>query len=357
MKILILNRRDISNPSGGGAEKYTHEIARGLSMNYNCTVEVFACLFPGGSSEELLDGIRYIRRGNELTVHFHGFLYAAKNRAEYDVIIDEFNGVGFFTFMMSNSIVLIHQLYREFWLAELGFSGIIPFVVEPFLLKLYRKKPAVTVSASTKKDLELLGYKNVSIIMNAVDQHMDAIPKKDGAPTMIFLGRLKKTKRPEDSLTIFRKIREKIPGAKLWIVGRGPSEKKLRALAEGLDGVVFTGWAENSEKMSLLKRAHILVVPSIREGFGINVIEAASVGTPAVGYDVPGLRDSILQGKTGYVVQTSHEAADKILLLFENKDLYIRISMNCIDYSREFVWEKRVDEFWQMLKNIKPQNT
>lgn len=353
MRILVLNRRDIANPSGGGAEKYTHEIASGLTKKYGCVVEIFSCLFPDGTSEELIDGIQYLRKGNEVTVHIWGFLYALKNRAKYDVIIDEFNGVGFFTFMLKNSVVLMHQLYREFWFAELGLIGIIPFIIEPLLLKLYRKKSAFTVSPSTKNDLELLGYRDISIIMNAVDEHMDTLPKKDKDPTFIFLGRLKKTKRPGDSIKIFRIVLRSIPDVKLWIVGRGPSEGKLRAMAEGFAGITFTGWIDKREKMSLLERAHILVVPSVREGFGINVIEAASTGTPAVGYDVPGLRDSILQEKTGYLVNSVEEAAERIICLLKDRNLYARISMNCIDYAKGFVWEKRVEEFWQALKKAK----
>ena len=238
MRILILNRRDIANPAGGGAEIYTHEIARGLKEKFGCEVTVFTSRFKGGSEDEIIDGVHYIRRGNEVAVHLLGFLYAVDNRKKFDRIIDEFNGIGFFTFLLPNSILLIHQLYREFWTTELGFLGKLPFLLEPLILKSYRHKKAITVSDSTKQDLDRLGFRDVSIVMNAV-RHVpvDAAVTKNNEPTLIFLGRLKSTKRPGDAIEIFRKVKQRIPAAILWIVGRGPEEERLKSIAEGLPGV------------------------------------------------------------------------------------------------------------------------
>jgi glycosyltransferase involved in cell wall biosynthesis len=351
MRILILNRRDIANPAGGGAEIYTHEIARGLVDKYNCEVVVLASRFRDSAVKGTIDGIRYIRRGNEVTVHLRGFIYALKNRKKFDRIIDEFNGIGFFTFFLPNSVLLIHQLYKEFWLRELGLPGILPFILEPLILRLYRKKATITVSHSTKEDLEQMGFGDVNIVMNATKHFpMDnPVKKNTNDPVLAFLGRLKSTKRPEDAVEIFRKVKEKIPSARLWIMGRGPEEEKLKMSVKGIDGIIFWGWVDEEKKMSLLKQSHFLLVPSVREGFGINVIEAASTGTPAIGYDVHGLRDSILHGKTGYLVNSIDEAASRILELLKDTERYEKMSNNCLYYSKEFDWEKRVDEFWHKI--------
>ena len=350
MRILILNRRDIANPAGGGAEIYTHEIARGLVDKYQCKVMVFTSHFKDSRAEEIIDGIRYIRRGNEVTVHLRGFLYALKNRKKFDRIIDEFNGIGFFTFFLPNSFLLIHQLYKEFWLRELGLPGVLPFILEPIILRLYRKKATITVSHSTKKDLEQMGFRDVNIIMNAVKHsHLDTSAKKDSNPTLVFLGRLKSTKRPEDAIEIFIKVKVEVPTLRLWIIGRGPEEEKLKMIANGIEGITFWGWVDEEKKMSLLKQSHFLLVPSVREGFGINVIEAAATGTPAIGYDVHGLRDSILHGETGYLVNSTDEAALRILELLKDIERYEKMSNNCLYYSKEFDWEKRVDEFWHKI--------
>jgi glycosyltransferase involved in cell wall biosynthesis len=348
MRVLILNRRDIANPASGGAEIYTHEIARGLTEKYGCRVVVFASRFKGSAADEMIDGVRYVRKGNEVTVHLWGFFYAAGNRKRFDRIVDEFNGIGFFTFLLPNSILLIHQLYREFWTTELGLPGKLPFYLEPVILKMYRNKNAITVSESTKEDLNHLGFRNVDVVMNAVRRiPTDVSIKKNDEPTLVFLGRLKSTKRPEDAVEIFRRVKQKIPAAKLWMIGRGPEEDRLKSMTKGLTGVTFWGWADNEKKMSLLNQAHVLLVPSVREGFGINVIEAASVGTPAIGYNVRGLRDSIRHGETGYLTGSVEEAASRTIDLLRDKALYEKMSDNCLYYSKDFNWDRRVDEFWQ----------
>ncbi len=350
MRILILNRRDIANPDGGGAEIYTHEIACGLAGKCGCEVVVFSCRFQNSATEEIIDRVTYMRKGNEATVHLWGLIHAVKNRKKFDYIIDEFNGIGFFTFFLPNSILLIHQLYKEFWFRDLGALGALPYVIESLLLKLYRRKLAITVSDSTKEDLRLLGFKDISVIMNAIKYiPPDTPPKKSGAPVLVFIGRLKRTKRPEDAIMIFKEVKKKIPDAKLIMLGRGPEEEKLKRTAKGLEGITFAGWVKEEEKFSLLRQAHLLLVPSVREGFGINVIEAAAAGTPAIGYDVPGLRDSIRNGETGYLVHSVEEGASRIVELLNDHNLYERMTLACVRYAKEFDWNKRVDEFWQII--------
>jgi glycosyltransferase involved in cell wall biosynthesis len=189
--------------------------------------------------------------------------------------------------------------------------------------------------------------------MNAIRRRPPDTLGKDAEPTLVFLGRLKSTKKPEDAIEIFRKVKRQVPEARLWMLGSGPLEKELRKEAEGLGDVTFWGWVNDEQKMSLLRRAHILIVPSVREGFGINVIEAASAGTPAIGYNVPGLRDSIQHGKTGYLVGSDNEAASRIVELLTDPAAYERMSRNSLDYSKGFDWRKRVDEFWEIIKDCR----
>ena len=350
MKILILNRRDIANPAGGGAEIYTHEIAGGLVGRYGCEVVVFSCGFQNSAAEEVLDGVKYVRKGNEATVHLWGLIHAVQNRKKFDYIIDEFNGIGFFTFFLQNSILLIHQLYKEFWFRELGTAGAFPYVIESLLLRLYKGKPAITVSNSTKEDLRLLGFEDISIVMNAIKQIPTEIPpEKDSVPLLAYLGRLKSTKRPEDAIRIWQEVNKKIPGARLIMLGRGPEEENLKKTAKGLKGITFYGWVKEEEKFALLRQAHLLLVPGVREGFGINVIEAAAAGTPAIGYDVPGLRDSIRNGDTGYLVNSAEEGASKIVELLNDRILYKKMALACLQYAKEFNWNTRVEEFWRIL--------
>jgi glycosyltransferase involved in cell wall biosynthesis len=344
-----MNRRDIRNPLGGGAEVYTHEVAKGLAAG-GCDVTVFSTRFNGSAESETIEGVRYVRGGNEFTVHFRGFLYALKHKREFDLIIDEYNGLGFFGFLLPRSIILIHQLYREFWFRGLGPAGVIPYVIEPLLLKLYRKMPAVTVSESTRQDLMGLGFRDVRIVMNALSNPaLDAVPQKEERPTLMFLGRFAPTKNPMDALEIFRMVKLELPEARLWMVGSGPQEAELMEKAKGEEGITFHGWVDEERKFDLLGRAHLVLAPGVREGFGINVIEAASQGTPTVGYDVHGLRDSIKDGDTGLLADGPGDAALKALRLFKDPELYGRMSARCLEYARGFKWETRAQEFREAL--------
>jgi glycosyltransferase involved in cell wall biosynthesis len=355
LRVLILNRRDIRNPSGGGAEVYTHEVARGLTER-GSEVTVFSSRFRGSSPEESVEGVRYLRAGTELTVHFKGFLYAMRHRREFDLLIDEFNGMGFFTFLLPGGMILIHQLYREFWFRELGpLAGALPYVLEPLFLRRYRGRTAVTVSESTRGDLERLGFRDIRVVMNALgNRPIEEVAEKEAAPTLVFLGRLRATKRPEDAIEIFRLVKREIPGARLWMMGSGPDEEALKERAVGLEGVTFHGWVGQDRKFELLRRAHVLIVPGVREGFGINVIEAASQGTPAVGYNIHGLRDSIRDGLTGMLAEGPEDAARKVVGLLKDPGLYRRMAESCLDYSRGFSWEKRAEEFWEVIRDLRP---
>lgn len=355
MNILILNRRDPKHPEAGGAEVYTQEIAKGLHKK-GVSVTIFSSSFNGAVSDETIDGVRHLRKGNELTVHFHGFIFAYRNRRAFDLIIDEFNGLGFFCFLLPRCMILIHQLYREFWFRGFGIVGVVPYFIEPLLLKLYRKKWAVTVSESTRRDLYRLGFKNVKMVMNALGiEPLKELADKEERPTILFLGRLKATKRPEDAITIFRSVKTGIPGAQLWIVGRGPDEEKLRSMAKGINDITFWGWVTEEKKFDLLQRAHVLIVPGVREGFGINVIEAASQGTPAVGYDIHGLRDSIRDGMTGLLSKGPAEASLKVLQLLRDPARYGVMAKQCLAYAKDFTWEKRAAEFWEAVQDLLPK--
>ncbi len=352
--VLILNRRDIRNPAGGGAEIYTHEIAKGLvSAGYH--VDIFSSLFKGAETEETIDGVRYMRKGNELTVHYWGFRYARSKREDYSAIIDEFNGLGFGGFLLPKSLLLIHQLYKEFWFKELGPLGLPPYLIEPILLRLYRSRPAITVSESTRADLEALGFSNVRIVMNALNvrkKPLEAVPQKEKVPTIAYLGRLRSTKRPGDAIRIFKLAKAALPNARLWIMGKGPEEARLRKMAERISGIEFLGYIADEKKFDLLSRAHLLLVPSVREGFGINVIEAASQGTPSIGYDIHGLRDSIKNGQTGYLVRGPEDAAGRIIALFRDEALYREMAANCTEYARQFNWDRRRGEFVVALREM-----
>ncbi len=350
MKVLILNRRCIKHPEKGGAEKFTMEIAKEFVARGH-QVEWFSSKPSNVSSEEVVDGVKFIRKGNELTTHIYGFFYAFKKQK--CIIIDEFNGIGYFTFFFKNSFLFIHQLYEEFWNVELGVFGYIPRFLEKILLRFYKNKPTITVSNSTSKDLKRLGFKKVHIVHNGLDtRFINWSSKKDKNLHLVYLGRLKKTKNPEDALRAFLKIKEEINHAKISVIGNGPLRKSLIKKYGNINGINFLGYVDEKEKYEILSAAHLILVPSIREGWGQVVIQANAVGTPAIGYKVAGLTDSIINGKTGFLVKNYEEMAQKAIYLWQNKKVYQDISKYAIEWAKQFSWKKTRKVFVNIVEQV-----
>lgn len=352
MKLLILNRRCIKHPEKGGAEFYAMELAKAVVESGGC-VEWFCSRPRGLKEEELIEGVRFIRRGNELTTHFYGFLYSLKKTRDWTVL-DVFNGLGFFTFPLKNSILLVHQLYQEYWVKEFGPLGYILYPVEKLFLFLYRRKPTITVSPSTEEDLRSLGFENLTVIHNGLDvKPLEDPSEKEKTLTLVYLGRLKKTKNPEDALRAFLEVKKQIKDARLFVIGDGPLEHYLRSKYGKFQGVEFTGYLKGDEKYNLLKKSHFLLVPSVREGWGQVVLQANAMGTVAIGYRVQGLKDSIRDGITGFLVKDYREMAQKVLGVWQDKGLYRQLSEKALEFSKSFSWERTRREFLEFLERIR----
>jgi glycosyltransferase involved in cell wall biosynthesis len=139
-------------------------------------------------------------------------------------------------------------------------------------------------------------------------------------------------------------IRRDLPAAQLWIIGRGPLEPELGKSLPA--GATLLGRVSRVELYERMARAHCLLVPSVREGWGLVVIEANSVGTPAVGYDIPGLRDSIRAGCTGGLARAGdpEALARSALELVAQTARYAETRESAMDWAKQFSWEATAAE-------------
>jgi glycosyltransferase involved in cell wall biosynthesis len=110
--------------------------------------------------------------------------------------------------------------------------------------------------------------------------------------------------------------------------------------------------AKEELKYRLLSRAHLLLVPGVREGWGLVVTEANAMGTPAVAYDVHGLRDSVRDGQTGVLVKekTPQSLARSAISLLQDRDTLDKLSFNALAFSKEFSWDNTADEFDRIIQ-------
>jgi len=367
MKILISSWRDIRNPRGGGAEIVTQEVAKRL-VRRGQEVTLFTSAFPGGAKEETIDGVKIIRRGREWTVHFWAYRYYKKYfKGRVDLVIDEINTIPFFTpfYVQEKVVMYINQLAREVWWYQLFFPlNLIGYLLEPIYLRLYRKIITITISESSKQDLVNIGFKKemIEIIPMAIDfqpvESLEEIAKaKD--PTILYFGSLRPMKRPEEIIKALPLIKKTITNIRLQIVGKG-SKKDLARLKKLVwkydlgDNVIFQGRVGVEEKKKIMSQAHLIAVTSIKEGWGLIVTEANALGTPAVVYNVSGLRDAVQDGVTGIVCQENIPAclAENIIELLKNKELYKKLQFNAWEWSKTLTWDRTADRFWEIINKF-----
>ena len=351
MKILCFNWRDIKNPAAGGAEVYTHEILKRLAQKHQITL--MCANFKGGLENETIDGVNIVRKGNALTVYIEAFWYYwTAHRNKIDLIIDECNTLPFFTalYAKEKTIFLIHQLAVEFWDLESPppLSWIGKFF-EPIYLKLYTKHLTITVSESTCQDLKKLGFTNIRVIENGCNViPKESLPSKSDEPILLFVGRLKKAKKPDDALSAMIKVHEQLPNSKGFIIGNGYMKEELMKKAP--EYVKVLGHVGADEKYALMQKAHVLLVPGIREGWGQVVIEANAFGTPCVGYDINGLRDSIKDGETGLIVKCNPDRmAEATVKILKERELRYKFGKNALGWSKKFSWSSSVKKFAEII--------
>lgn len=371
LNILVLSWRGPNHPHAGGAEKSTHEHAKGWVMAGH-EVTLFTSAYPGARKEEVIDGVNIIRHGSQIFgVHFEAFKwYLFSSHKKYDLIIDQFHGIPFFTplYVNGKKLAFIHEVSKEVWSLNPWprplnlIPAIIGTIFEPLLFQLlYKNVPFMTVSSSTKNDLINWGIpkKNITVIHNGLNQHpLKKIPIKDKKKTLIFLGALAKDKGIEEVLKIFSLVNTKRSEFQFWVVGKGEAKYtkylELRSYALGLERQIkFWGFVSEERKYQLLAKSYLLINPSIREGWGFVVMEAASVGTPTVGYNSPGLRDSIVDGKSGLLcIPNPTECVELILLLVENEEKYQELRLNCFKWSKEFKWKKSIEKSLRLINKV-----
>lgn len=292
-----------------------------------------------------------VRAGRQWSVHLHAFMrYRGSIRNRFDAVIDEVNTMPFFTPMWAGipTFMLIFQLAREVWWYESPFPlNALGYVAEPVYLRAYRRVPVFTISRSTETDLLRLGFKGpITVIPIGIEEVNPTPQSRDDTPTFLYVGRLAPSKRIEHMLQALAEFRAAAGQGVLWLVGEGSKgyRQTLVKLARKLgieDHVVFWGRVPAVEKHRLMAQSSSLLMTSVREGWGLVVTEANACGTPAIVYDVPGLRDSVVNESTGLVVPPSpHNLSAAMLRMTGDPALRSRLAAQAKAWSATFSYDK-----------------
>lgn len=371
MKILIFSWRDIKYPQWGGAEILTLKLAKGWVKNGH-RVHLVSAKFPGAKDEEEVEGVKIFRPAMFHTYSPFQYLiylyrtikfYRRHLAGKYDLVIDQVHGLPLFTpfFVKEKVVIFPLEVAKSIWFYEVPFPfSLIGYLLELAYIKIFRHLPFLTISYSTAQDLTNLGVNHVFTITPGLHaKPPKKLPRKNKSPLLVSLGRITEMKRIEDTIGAFRLLHKELPDIKLIIVGQGKTRylerlKNLCRLMAIDDRVVFTGYVGEKEKLELLSQAWMLVSTSLREGWGLTVIEAAACGTPSVAYRVAGLVDSVKDQETGFLCQKNNpeELAKNIKKLLINHRLRKRFSQNALNYSHGFSWKKTTEETLEIFKKI-----
>jgi glycosyltransferase involved in cell wall biosynthesis len=349
MRFLMLNWRDPKNPLSGGAERVTLAYLKALAQRGH-EVYWFANDFPGAAREEIIEGIKIIRGGGKGTS-----ILAARNwyhrQKKFDLVIDQHHGLAWFApwWAKTHCVAYIHEVLGPIWNSFYAWplSGIGRWQ-ERWTHWLYRRVPFWTPSESTRKALLAHGVHAVNVFPNGVDTRpVEALaPKQLESPLqLITVSRLAANKRIDHAIKAIEILRQRNIAARLTVVGGGDSEHELKQLAAATgvgSQVEFTGQLTETEKNRRLQHAHFLLHTSVREGWGLNVIEANAMGTPAVVYPVDGLVDSTVHGETGIVTaaETPAALANALAEILKSPETYTRLRMNAWNRSKTFAWNE-----------------
>jgi len=359
MNILVFNWRDMKNPKWGGAELNLFEQAEVWVRNGH-KVTVLCSAYPGCLGEENISGIDVIRKGGQFTLYIHAMLnYLLHFRGKYDIVVDDINGFPFFTplFVKGKKVALIHHLVKDIYFRELKFPlSWIGYISERYIMPaVYSNTKIITVSHSSRKEMIESGFReeNITVVHNGLNRKYTPSDCTHAAPLIVYVGRIKMYKRLNILVKSMKHIVEAMPDAQLIIIGDGDLRDRLEKLALklGLErSIIFKGYVSEREKIRYLQQAHVFITTSEKEGWGLSVIEANACGTPAIAFDVPGLNEAIIDGKTGILVKTEDELVTSAVNILKDDSLRAGLSEGALSHAASFSWDKSAEKFLKVLE-------
>ncbi|WP_415950551.1 glycosyltransferase family 4 protein [Streptomyces sp. KLOTTS4A1] len=297
-RIVFLARRDLGNPAAGGSELLVDQLAEGLTRSGHQVT-----LLCGGPAA--YRDYRVVSAGGDLAHHLRARSAFARQVGNCDLLVEVCNGMPYLSPLWHRgpTLCLVNHVHTDQWAmrfprpaAELGRR------LEHWALSgAQRGNLMVAVSPSTASALQEIGVprERIRVVHNGVEEPGPLEPRSE-EPLFLAMGRLVEYKRIDLLLRLWERVRP-VTGGRLVIVGDGPERGRLEQLAG--PGVEFAGRVSEAEKHRLLCASWLLLHPSAVEGWGLVVTEAATRGTPTIGFDIPGLRDSVEDGVTGILAR------------------------------------------------------
>lgn len=357
--------RDLEHPEAGGAEVFAERNCAAVARAGH-RVTLFSSRVVGRPLVVPREGFHVVRAGRRFTVYPRGLFYLWRHRHDFDVVVDVQNGVPFWAPLVFRGtvVLLVHHVHREQWfsffprpVADLGW-----WLESRLSPRVYRHAHYVTVSQASRAEIAALGVEpeRINVVLSGNEAPADVLtvaPVIDPPPSIVVLGRLVPHKRVELAIDAVASLCHEIPDVRLTVIGGGEWRESLTAYARRCsvaDRVTFTGPVDESTKHRLLHEAAVMAMPSAKEGWGLTIVEAGYHGVPAVAFnDAGGTRESIIDGRTGLLVDTAAEFTAALRRLLTDADLRARLGAQAQAFARGFSWERTGEEFTRYVESLR----
>jgi glycosyltransferase involved in cell wall biosynthesis len=362
--VLVLNWRDTAHPEGGGSEVYVEQLADGLAAQGRA-VTVVCARYPGAPDREHRpSGAQIIRLGGRFTVYPRAAAAYLRGRLGVpQTVIEVQNGVPFLARIWARRsyvIVLVHHVHREQWHVVLPapLAGVGWWVESRLAPRVNRRTPYVAVSQSTRDELGRLGVprEHITVVPNGTPPSDGPATARSRTPRLLVVGRLVPHKRVEIAIDALAELVPEFPDLTLDVAGRGWWDEQLRnyAQARGMAGRIrFHGYVDEPTKARLYQAAWVSLIPSLKEGWGLTVMEAGTRGTPSVGFRAAGgLVESVHDGQTGLLADDPAMFTAHVARLLRDSDLRERLGAAACAYARTFTWAETVHGFSGVLDRV-----
>ncbi len=365
-RILAVNWQDLKNPLSGGAEVHLHEILSRLAKSGH-DVTLLCSGFDSGAPEENYDKLRVVRRGRRMNFNWVAPFHARRLMAaeKFDIVIEDINKIPFYLPLFTKTPVLavVPHLFATTVFHEINFllASYIYLMEKPVRL-LYKKCRWMVISESTRSDLVRRGIDpgRISVIHCGIDHQQyspdSGVPRLEN-PTILYLGRLKKYKSIDHILRAAARLPETVGDWRVVVVGQGDDRPRLEKIALRLgikSRVTFTGFVDQATKLTYLRRAHVAVCASLKEGWGLTTIEANACGLPVIAADVPGLRDSVRDGRTGFLYPYGDIdcLTEKLAHVLTGGTRWESLSAGGVEWAASFHWREAARQTESLIERV-----
>jgi len=362
--VLFLNWRDTGHPDGGGSEVYLETVADGLAqLGYPTTI--FTAAYPGAARHELRpSGARVVRCGGRLSVYPWAASEFWRGRlGRPQVVVEAQNGIPFLSRLWarrSAGIVLVHHVHREQWRVVLGpVQARIGWWLESRVApRINRGSQYVAVSHVTRRELAELGVResDIQVVHNGTSPRPPVPVSRAARPTLLALGRLVPHKRVEMAIDAVAELVPEFPDLQLIVAGRGwwSAELARYVARRGLaDHVQLVGFVSPERRHELYAQSWVSLVPSLKEGWGLTVVEAGVHATPTVAFrSAGGVAESIVDGHTGLLADDQASFVTHVRNLLCDHTMREQLGSNAERYARQFIWEQTIADFAALINKL-----